>query len=61
MEIESYQLQVGASIGIAQYPAAGADADQLLRRADAAMYAAKVSGRDCVRVFGVDGEPASTY
>ena len=61
MEIESHQLQVGASIGIALYPAAGADADELLRSADAAMYAAKVSGRDCVRVFGVDSEPASTY
>lgn len=61
MEIESHQLQVGASIGIALYPTAGADADELLRSADAAMYAAKVSGRDCVRVFGVDGEPASTY
>ncbi|MCX7277672.1 MAG: diguanylate cyclase [Burkholderiales bacterium] len=61
MEIESQQLQVGASIGIALYPTAGADADELLRSADAAMYAAKVSGRDCVRVFGVDGEPASTY
>ncbi|WP_394789376.1 diguanylate cyclase domain-containing protein [Rhodoferax sp.] len=57
MEIESHQLQVGASIGIALYPAAGTDADTLLRNADAAMYSAKACGRDCVRIFGIDGEP----
>jgi diguanylate cyclase (GGDEF)-like protein len=60
MEVESHVLQVGASIGVAMYPAAGGDADTLLRSADSAMYAAKVSGRDCVRIFGVD-EPISTY
>jgi diguanylate cyclase (GGDEF)-like protein/PAS domain S-box-containing protein len=59
MEIESHRLQVGASIGIALYPAAGADADALVRSADVAMYAAKASGRDCVRVFSAEGEPAT--
>jgi EAL domain-containing protein (putative c-di-GMP-specific phosphodiesterase class I) len=34
-------LEVGASIGIALYPAHGDDARTLLRRADVAMYAAK--------------------
>ncbi len=56
MEVESHHLQVGASIGIAIYPAAGGDADTLLRHADAAMYAAKASGRDCARVFGAGDE-----
>ena len=51
MEIESHSLQVGASIGIALYPEAGGDADTLLRNADAAMYAAKAAGRDCVQVY----------
>ncbi|HKX41429.1 MAG TPA: diguanylate cyclase [Burkholderiaceae bacterium] len=56
MEIESHRLRVGASIGIALYPAAGLDADALVRGADVAMYAAKASGRDCVRVFSIEGE-----
>jgi diguanylate cyclase (GGDEF)-like protein len=34
-------LDVGASIGVAGFPAHGEDADTLLRHADAAMYAAK--------------------
>ncbi|WP_295950799.1 GGDEF domain-containing protein [Rhodoferax sp.] len=61
MEIESHRLQVGASIGVALYPSAGLDADTLLRNADAAMYAAKAHGRDCVRVFGAHDNPASVY
>ena len=51
MDIESHQLVVGASIGIACYPAAGGDPDTLLRNADAAMYAAKASGGNCVRMY----------
>ena len=65
MEIESHQLRVGASVGIALHRAAdpGAEllgtaarpetADTLLRHADAAMYAAKASGG--ARIFGFDG------
>jgi len=39
--VEEQVLEVGASIGIALYPAHGGDARTLLRRADVAMYAAK--------------------
>ncbi len=39
--IEQQVLEVGASIGIATFPAHGDDARTLLRRADVAMYAAK--------------------
>lgn len=38
-------LSIGASVGIARYPDDAADADQLLRRADSALYRAKRSGR----------------
>ncbi|MEO8135439.1 MAG: diguanylate cyclase, partial [Betaproteobacteria bacterium] len=51
MDIEAHRLQVGASIGIAHYPADGSDPDTLLRNADAAMYAGKATGGDCVRTF----------
>jgi diguanylate cyclase (GGDEF)-like protein len=50
--IDTHDIQVGASIGIALYPGGGASADELLRNADAAMYAAKAAGRNCVRIFG---------
>jgi len=46
---EGRRLVVGASIGVALYPAHGTDAVTLLRRADAAMYAAK---RSAVRPGG---------
>lgn len=41
---EGHSFQVGVSIGIAMHPAHGNDPDELLRLADAAMYAAKRGG-----------------
>ncbi|GGD78941.1 bifunctional diguanylate cyclase/phosphodiesterase [Lacimicrobium alkaliphilum] len=43
--IRKQQLQLGASIGISMYPEDGDNADDLLRTADTAMYAAKQTGR----------------
>jgi len=43
-----HALHVSASIGIAVFPDHGDDAEQLMRLADAAMYAAKHGGRDRV-------------
>jgi len=42
--------QVGISIGIALYPANGADVDSLVAGADGAMYTAKRAGGKCFRV-----------
>ncbi|QTO46619.1 sensor domain-containing diguanylate cyclase [Burkholderia latens] len=50
LEFGERQLAVGASIGVSEYPADGASAEELLVKADAAMYAAKASAQcACVR------------
>ena len=46
VQIEGHNLQITSSIGIANFPRDGEDADMLIARADAAMYRAKESGRD---------------
>lgn len=48
---ESYELVVTPSIGIAMFPEHGGDAQSLLKNADGAMYEAKASGRNQMRVF----------
>ena len=45
--VDDKVLQVGASIGLASYPADAASAEELMRLADAALYAAKKTGRGC--------------
>lgn len=44
-------VHVGASIGIAAYPACGDNRAELMRKADIAMYRAKAEGRDTFRHF----------
>ena len=44
-------LQVSASVGVAIYPHDNADADQLMRHADQAMYQAKQSGKNRYHLF----------
>ncbi|HRD65053.1 MAG TPA: diguanylate cyclase [Candidatus Competibacter sp.] len=43
---------ISASVGVALYPLDRGDPDELLRRADQAMYLAKQNGRNCYRLFG---------
>lgn len=52
--VDGQMVQVGASIGIASYPADGTSEDKLLRHADLALYRAKQSGRGLARLFSVD-------
>ena len=47
----NYELVVTPSIGIALFPEHGADAQNLLKNADGAMYEAKSSGRNQFRFF----------
>ena len=46
----SKRISATASIGIA-FGSSGADADEMLRNADLAMYTAKAGGKNCVRDF----------
>ncbi|MFY9293607.1 MAG: EAL domain-containing protein [Methylorubrum rhodinum] len=52
--VDGQMLNVGASVGIALYPADGRGADDLLKHADLALYRAKADGRGTFRFF----EPA---
>jgi len=49
IEIKGKTTQVGTSIGIAMFPADGHSPEELIKRADTAMYAAKKAGRNTYR------------
>jgi diguanylate cyclase (GGDEF)-like protein len=57
-EIEGHRMDIGASIGIAMAPHDGVDVDQLLKKADMALYAAKNGGGGSHRFFAMDMEAA---
>ena len=53
-DVYGQEVVITASIGVATYPADGADASALLAAADAAMYRAKQSGRNAYQFFTSD-------
>ena len=53
-EVESHQLRVSASIGVATYPIDGDRETDLIRNADAAMYRAKEWGHNVYRLYTPD-------
>ncbi|WP_085317057.1 sensor domain-containing protein [Derxia lacustris] len=57
MTLQRRRVAVTPSIGIALFPAHARGADELLQRADGAMYAAKAAGKACVCMTG-DAVPA---
>jgi diguanylate cyclase (GGDEF)-like protein/PAS domain S-box-containing protein len=59
--IAERQLFVSASIGAASYPDDGASAEELLSRADSAMYRAKYSGRSRIGFFDVGSDELASY
>lgn len=44
-------VMLGASVGISLYPEHGTTPEELMQKADAAMYHAKASGRNCYKYF----------
>jgi diguanylate cyclase len=59
--IAERQLFVSASIGAASYPDDGMSVEELLSRADSAMYRAKYSGRSRIGFFDVGGDEQAPY
>ena len=57
-DIDGHRIDIGASIGIAMAPIDGTDADQLLKKADMALYAAKNGGGGGHCFFAVEMEDA---
>lgn len=50
-ELGEKKIYVGASVGVALFPADATDVEGLLKHADIAMYQAKQAGKNTVRVF----------
>lgn len=57
--IAGHRIDVGASIGIAMAPHDGVDADELIKKADMALYAAKSNGGGSHRFFAIEMEDAA--
>jgi diguanylate cyclase (GGDEF)-like protein/PAS domain S-box-containing protein len=60
-ELSSQTVRISASIGIAFASAESADAEQLLRQADLAMYAAKEGGRGAFRIYEPEMDEAARH
>ena len=52
VELDGRNLSTTGSIGIAVFPTDGADAEELMRKADAAMYMIKAKGKNSFRFWG---------
>ena len=50
-DLNGYQATVGTSIGIAMAPEHGSDPEELLKKADLALYDVKAKGRNDFRIF----------
>lgn len=50
-EVRDMTFHSSASIGISLYPQHGSNAEEMLKNADVALYAAKRSGKRCWRIF----------
>jgi diguanylate cyclase (GGDEF)-like protein/PAS domain S-box-containing protein len=50
-DIQGHQVMIGASVGVSAAPSDGDDADELLKKADMALYRAKADGRGAFHFF----------
>lgn len=54
IKVQEHEIQTSTSIGIAVYPDAGQDINELLRSADIALYRAKDKGRNQYQFYDLD-------
>ena len=57
-EVQGTQVELGCSIGIARFPQDGRSIDELIRRADEAMYQAKRDGKHRIMRCGCQSDQA---
>ena len=57
--IDGNSVPVGASIGISRFPDDGSTFEEMIKKADAAMYAAKKAGRNTFRFYKNQGQDKS--
>lgn len=50
-QLPGHQVEIGTSIGIAMAPEHGSDQEQLLKKADLALYRSKSAGRNCFTLY----------
>ncbi len=50
-DLQGHQVVIGASVGVSAAPSDGEDADELLKKADMALYRAKADGRGAFHFF----------
>ncbi|MBQ1560395.1 EAL domain-containing protein [Caulobacter sp.] len=50
-DLQGHQVVIGASVGVSVAPSDGEDADELLKKADMALYRAKAEGRGAFHFF----------
>jgi diguanylate cyclase (GGDEF)-like protein len=50
-QLPGHQVEIGTSIGIAMAPEHGNDQEQLLKKADLALYRSKSAGRNCFTLY----------
>ncbi len=56
IDVEGNQIKTTVSIGLASYPGDAGDLEELLRKADRALYQSKESGRNTVSAYAADKE-----
>ena len=56
LDIDGHELFITSSIGVSLFPRDGTDSNELLKKADVAMYRAKAQGKDNFQLYDADDD-----